>query len=369
MNDFPLVLELSILLLLTLAALYVGYLGFVFLWYARGTRGTAYYGKTLAQRRRFKETFHRYSAPARPVCHLIGASLTNVFQFRYQGVHFPMLRCSRATVRRAAQYQPQANDLFIASQMKCGTTWLQQLAYEVLSRGQGDLSDDGHVHLYALSPWLESFNSVALEEAPLIGAKETRIIKTHFPASLCPFSPQAKYLYITRHPVSCFASTVDFTQALLGPLAPSTEALLRRFCSDRMWFGNWPEHVQGYWEWAQTQSNVLFLHFEEMKQDVAGIVRQVADFLDCRLTEEEVSLVVQKCSFDYMKDHEESFEMSPPTLFSYRQTFFMSGSSQRHTQVNPSQSEQILDFCQAYLRDSTYPISRYVPEIRGSSPD
>ena len=136
-----------------------------------------------------------------------------------------------------------------------------------------------------------------------------------------------------------------------------------------MWWGCWPDHVKGYWDLAQRRPNVLFLHFEEMKQDVTPIVRRVADFLECQLTEEEASAVVYKCGFAYMKEHEEWFEMSPPTLFSYRHSFFVSGSSQRHASVEPAQCEQILEFCRAHLDDSTYPISRYAPEIRRSSPD
>lgn len=369
MNEFLLAWGLPVLLLVTLALLYVVYLGVLSVWYHHGTRGLGYYGKTLAQRRRFAKACHRYGAPARVLCHAIGSSLTGVAHFRYRSVYFPMLRCSPGSVRRGARYKPQANDLFIASQMKCGTTWLQQLAYEVLSRGQGDLSDAGHVHLYAMSPWLESYNSVSLEEAPLIGRKQTRIIKTHFPASLCPYSPQARYLYITRHPVSCFASTLDFTRSLVGPLAPSTQAMLDRFCSEKMWWGPWPDHVKGYWELAQRQPNVLFLHFEDMKQDVTAVVRRVAAFLKCQLTAEETVLVVHKCGFNYMKEHEDLFEMSPPTLFSHNRTFFMSGSSRRHTHVEPEQNRRILDFCQRRLEGSDYPISRYVPQVSHPSPD
>ena len=64
---------------------------------------------------------------------------------------------------QAVQYAPQPNDLFVVTQMKCGTTWMQQLAYEVLLHGEGNFSDAGHGHLYATSPWLDGNSPVAIE--------------------------------------------------------------------------------------------------------------------------------------------------------------------------------------------------------------
>ena len=57
-------------------------------------------------------------------------------------------------------------------------------------RGRGDLGDGGHIHMYATSPWIESAGSVRLEDAPRIGPEQRRIIKTHMPASLCPYSEE-----------------------------------------------------------------------------------------------------------------------------------------------------------------------------------
>jgi hypothetical protein len=127
---------------------------------------------------------------------------------------------------RANKYQPGPEDVFIATQMRCGTTWIQQVVYEIVNRGKGDLSDKGHGHLYAVSPWIDGINSVALEDAPLVGEKPTRIIKTHLPTMLCPYSEEAKYIYATRHPVSCFASIVDYNRTLLGPFMPELDKWL-----------------------------------------------------------------------------------------------------------------------------------------------
>jgi hypothetical protein len=152
---------------------------------------------------------------------------------------------------------PGEGDVFVASQMRCGTTWMQQIVYEILTGGRGDLGDAGHRSLAAISPWIDGGVSVPLERFPLIGERKARLIKTHLPADLCPYGEQARYIYVTRHPVACFASCVDFLTGQYGWLTPSRRDLLDWYCSDRMWWRPWPDHVDGWWRWAQERSNVI----------------------------------------------------------------------------------------------------------------
>jgi hypothetical protein len=247
--------------------------------------------------------------------------------------------------------------------MKCGTTWMQQLVYEVLSRGRGDLGDAGHRHLYALSPWLESSYSVPLERAPRVGETGRRIVKTHFGADLCPLSDEARYVYVTRHPVACFASCVDFIRMLAGPLTPRLPDLLDWYCSDAMWWGAWPGHVDGWWREAQARANVLFVHFEEMLADLPGTVDRVAALLQTELAPDERAAVVHKTGFDFMKTHEERFEMAPPTPLAMEGSFLRSGRADRQSDVGAAERERILAFCRERLRGAAYPAARFYPDL------
>jgi hypothetical protein len=241
---------------------------------------------------------------------------------------------------------------------------MQQLVYEVVNRGQGDLSDKGHGHLYAACPWIDAVNSVSVEDAPLVGEKPARIIKTHLPTVLCPYSKEAKYIYVTRHPVSCFASIVDYNRTLLGPLTPDLGKLLEWYCSDRMYWLPWPAHVAGWWQWARQRENVLFIHFEEMIAEFDAVLDRVAIFLDYRLTAAEKRRVTEKCSFQYMKDNEELFEMAPPNMFSVAGGRFMaSGKESRYTDVTPALRERILDYCRQALSGTDYPARQFYPDL------
>ena len=47
--------------------------------------------------------------------------------------------------------------------------------------------------------------------------------------------------------------------------------------------------------------NILFLKYEEMKQDQLGVVKKIADFINHPLPEETLQRVVNLSSFDHMK--------------------------------------------------------------------
>ncbi len=134
--------------------------------------------------------------------------------------------------------------------------------------------------------------------------------------ALCPYDPAAKYIYVVRHPVSCFASCVDFLAANLSRMAPPLAACEAWFCAaDIMWWTPWPHHVSGWYQRSCNEDNVLFVRFEDMKQDLASVVRRVAEFLKLApLNETEMAAVVKHCGFQWMSDNFDLFEMQVPHL-------------------------------------------------------
>lgn len=353
----------------TLAVLYLGIFAaglrlLLFLrWYREQTGEDAYYGRTAAERASFRTEL---AARGRFTVRLAeGATRVRRLRrppgFRWRGVSGPP-PC-RGGFRRAAAYRPKVGDVFVVSQMKCGTTWMQQIVYEVLTHGRGDLGDSGHRALYALSPWIESYFSVPLERAPRIGEQKARVIKTHLPTDLCPYGEHARYIYVTRDPVACFASCVDFVTMLFGPSAPSRRDLLDWFCSDHMWWRPWPVHVDGWWRWAQERSNVLFLRYEDLLVDLPAAVDRVAEFLETPLGADERRAVIEKSGFDYMKRHEERFEMAPPTPFSVLSEASFLHSGGRERAADAAERERILAFCRERLRGAMYPAARDYPDL------
>jgi hypothetical protein len=342
--------------LLLLFIVQVIYFATVLVWSTARTRGLGYYGLPPAGRTAFKASLRRHSAFLQPMILVAGRLSTFSFtraSIRSAGLTAPTGTCTEASFSAAVEYCPHDEDVFVVTQMKCGTTWMQHVVYETVMRGHGDIVASGRT-LYALSPWLEAVTGVPVETAPLHGRdRPTRIIKTHLPARVCPFSDDARYIYVARHPVSCFASSVDFIASNLGPLRPTLKQMEEWFCSRDMWWGPWTDHVLGWAERATQASNVLFVRFEDMKDDLPGVITRVAAFLDLRpLTPDETAEVARKCSFEYMRRHADAFEMNPPHLLQAHVNFFARGTARRHSDVPEPMARRILAWCTADMAAS-----------------
>jgi hypothetical protein len=325
------------------------------------TAANRYYGQPFSRRQEIKNQMAARGRQLLPLFRLFALLPPSVPNVRFRGMDTPLTATDKSSMRRAAEYVPDSKDVFVATQMKCGTTWMQQLTYEVLMRGLGDFSDAGHGHLYATSPWIEATFGVPMGDAPRLGPEGIRLIKTHLPADRCPYSPHARYIYVTRHPVACFASTVDFFRLLGGVLCPPREWLLDWYLSDRMWWRSWPEHVDGWWRWAQQYPNVLFVHYETMLADLPGTISQVAAFLNVTLDAAQHAEVLRKSGFAFMKAHEERFEMAPPSLLSElaTQSFMPGGTRDREREGVSEERQRILLFCRERLENGAYPLQRF----------
>jgi hypothetical protein len=361
-------------LLAGLGVLFVGYiaygtyLGMILKWEDEKTVGLNYYGLPIGERRAFKEALKVHARRLGPMIKL-NAKMTK-FDFararmQFRGVSGPTGSCTVQSWEKAAAYTPRPEDVFVVTQMKCGTTWMQHVVYEVLHRGNGDIVAAGKA-MYAISPWIEGRKSVPMELSKPEGSERpSRIIKTHLPAQLLPFSREARYIYVARHPVSCFASCIDFIDTNVGDLSPDIPSFVNWFTSpDLMWWGTWTDHVKGWWAKSKTEPNVLFVFFEDMKKDLAAVVRQVAAFLGVSpLTDAEVAQVVHKCGFAYMQEHQDNFEMHPPHILATNAELFVAGTADRYKNVPADIRAQVAAWVVKDMAGSDFPLKERYPDV------
>ncbi|HEX9108970.1 MAG TPA: sulfotransferase domain-containing protein [Longimicrobiales bacterium] len=343
------------------------HLALVLRWEDEHTNGLAYYGRSADERARFKQRLRFQAMLLSPILWANGKMARLDFhraRIEYKGVSAPSGSCSVESFEKATSYQPRPEDIFVVTQMKCGTTWMLEVLYETLNRGRGDIVERGTT-LHALAPWIEGRKAVPIEDAPLVGAERpSRIIKTHLPAQLCPFDERARYIYVLRHPVSCFASCIDFVKTNVGAMAPELPAFEEWYCSpELMWWGTWTDHARGWFERARLP-NVLFVHFEDMRRDLPAIVRQLTDFLGLApLSEQEQAAVVQKSSFAYMQEHQDSFEMHPPHILQTNAEMFVRGTADRHKDVPADVRQRILAWAARELGSDHAEVARAYPDV------
>lgn len=176
------------------------------------------------------------------------------------------------TIRSALAYEAQPDDVFVVSYPKCGTTWLQYLVYNVYS---GGVPPRDREQFWNNTPFLEMGGA---ERA----AKRTRpgAIKTHLPFSRQPYSPEAKYLYITRNPFDCCVSYYYHSKHL--PAYCFSEGtfddFFELFVVGENEYGDYFDHLLS-WYPHRDNPNVLFLTYEELKKDTKAAVTKIATFL------------------------------------------------------------------------------------------
>jgi hypothetical protein len=216
--------------------------------------------------------------------------------------------------RRAFQdYQPTRHDVFVCTYAKSGTNWMMQIAYQIAHRGRGE-----YTHIHHVVPWPEAPmpRIVKLSDEHTYRAAPTglRVIKTHLESPYVPYSPEAKYIVVVRDPKDVLVSSYHFSGGLMGGAMVPMDEWLTMFLTSNFQYGSWTEHLASYWPW-RNRRNVLVLTFEEMKQDLAGSVRRIAHLMEVELSAEELALVVEKSSFQYMKQIDHKFVPQRPFPF------------------------------------------------------
>jgi aryl sulfotransferase len=67
------------------------------------------------------------------------------------------------------------------------------------------------------------------------------------------------------------------------------------------WWSYW-EHIRSWWQ-IRNLPNVMLLHFSNLKKDLAGEIQRIAAFLNIAVDENKWNVILEHCSFQYMKAH------------------------------------------------------------------
>ncbi|KAH6926300.1 hypothetical protein HPB50_016483 [Hyalomma asiaticum] len=191
-----------------------------------------------------------------------------------EGLHVSRLFSERI-MKSAMSYRPRDDDVFVASYPKCGSTWLQQIVNGVLKSVESSPAESGKAWRQEVPAFLD------FEGAE--GARSMRrpgCLKTHLPYGKHPYSPEAKYICITRNPYDCCVSFYYHTRRL--PTYRFQEGTFDQFfdmfLDGKVDYGDYFDHLLS-WYAHHGDPNLLFITYEGLKKDTTGWVLRIADFL------------------------------------------------------------------------------------------
>ncbi len=167
-----------------------------------------------------------------------------------------------------------------------------------------------------------------------------------------------------RDPKDALVSGFHFNATLLPGMAKmAMDAWVNMFIAGTSVYGSWSKHVASYWPW-HSRKNVMFVYFEDLKQDLVGHVRHIAKFMGVTLTEKEIALVAQKSGFAYMKAIDEKFVPPFPIVGGLpAPTMIRSGKKGEYkAELSPEQYHKVDQAMQKQLdaASSDFPYERYL---------
>jgi aryl sulfotransferase len=224
------------------------------------------------------------------------------------------------------RYRPRPGDVVIATYPKCGTTWMQRIMDLLVFQTPEPRS------IPQVSPWIDRRFPEPLEAvmARVEAQAHRRFLKAHLPADGLPLHDEVRYIHVARDGRDACLSFHHFASgfepgmlAALGREGMADPAINRPYpllpADPADFFHLWltegavPGHADGspsmsyfhfersWWEERRRRPDVLLVHYADLKADLAGEMRRVADHLGVAVAEETWPALVEAAGFKAMR--------------------------------------------------------------------
>ena len=216
-------------------------------------------------------------------------------------------------------------DVIISAPAKCGTNWMMNVVHQLLTGGTDEFES-----IYDVVPWPEFIEqpgqpmSEVTARLDAMPTDQRRAFKSHAGPPRLPYlAPEqghdVKYVVVLRNPEEALVSFKTFldkhTDAFLGlwgvPRAalcrPDVSSFFHEVVLEKDMVGLWYGFLASWWP-HRNADNVLLMHFADMKQDLPGSVRRVAEFLAIEPDAAQWPVIDEHTTFAWMKANDHKFE-------------------------------------------------------------
>lgn len=258
-----------------------------------------------------------------------------------------------ADSRRWDGYRPRSGDVIVATYPKCGTTWMQRIV-DLLIFQTPEPRNIGE-----LAPWIDRRLAPPVEAlfSALDEQTHRRSMKSHMPFDALPIFDDVRYIHVARDGRDACVSyhnqitrfKPELAQALsksgledetIGQPYPNIPADAAAYF--RMWlsegvggatdgtpFVSYFDLERTYWA-ERHRPNLLMVHYRDLKTDLAGEMRRVAEFLEITVPEAVFPSLVEAATFEEMR--RTGNQLMPRLLATFEggtDRFFLKGENDR----------------------------------------
>ena len=190
------------------------------------------------------------------------------------------------------EFEPRDDDIYICTYAKSGTTWMQQIVYQLIFGPTEDFDD-----LTAECPWLETeFGRVLIPSL----SRSPRILKTHLRFEHLPNNVKGKFIFIDRYICDVLAS---YKRHIVGfGVSVDEDSLTEIFVKDQLSLGPYADYIKSWKNIAPGKlgDKLLSLSYEEIRKD-SNLIQTIAKFLNIELSDEKLKEVQRLSGIEYMR--------------------------------------------------------------------
>ncbi|HEX5777140.1 MAG TPA: sulfotransferase domain-containing protein [Caulobacteraceae bacterium] len=228
--------------------------------------------------------------------------------------------------RRWNAYAPRPDDIVIATYPKCGTTWTQRIVDLLVFQSTEPRT------IMLTSRWLDAtfFAPVEQDLEALESQTHRRFIKSHLPLDALPVFEGVKYIHVARDGRDACTSMHNHQLGFLPEMKQRIGAIAAEDPQlaglpppatpedPREYFLQWiglAEAYEGadygvdlpffefemtYWN-ERRRENLLLVHYNDLKADLPGEVRRIAEFLEIEVADDRLAELAAAARFETMK--------------------------------------------------------------------
>ncbi|XAR54404.1 hypothetical protein NMG60_11029514 [Bertholletia excelsa] len=243
------------------------------------------------------------------------AKFWNGVLHKYEGHWIPSMSL-KGMISFRKHFKVHDSDIILSTFPKSGTTWLKALIFTILNRSHYASNSATHPLLtcnpHHLVPFLELQIYDENENPNLENLPNPRVFATHLPFSLLPrciLDSNCRIVYICRNPMDQLISRWFFATNIRPEYkeTSSIHELVEMFQEGICPYGPFWDHVLEYWNKSlEKKDRILFLKYEDLKEDIISQTIKLADFLGLPFSEEEkkrgeIEEISRLCSIENLK--------------------------------------------------------------------
>ncbi|XP_048793682.1 sulfotransferase 6B1 isoform X1 [Lagopus muta] len=217
--------------------------------------------------------------------------------FSYRGTPYPVTVCSTETFQALENLEARRDDMVLVSYPKCGVNWLIQILNDLI------FTTIQSKPVSTELPFIECGDPDKYQRMKQIPSP--RILATHLNYDFLPksiFKNKAKILVLFRNPKDTAVSFFHFHKNVPSvPSYSSWDEFFSEFMNGKVGWGSYFDHAVT-WNKHIDDENTMIVMFEDLKENLASGVKQIAEFFGFFPTTEQIQSIADRATFQAVKN-------------------------------------------------------------------